>query len=56
MTWTLCSVKDLLRIDEVMKHVLGITPLNDVIEREMSYDYTQITYSKSFDTFTSFGP
>jgi len=22
----------------------------------MSYDYTQVTYCKSFDTFTSFGP
>ena len=39
-----------------MSHVLGITPLNDVTEREMGYDYTQVTYCKSFDTFTSFGP
>jgi len=49
------KIKD-ITIEDAMKHVLGITPLNDVTEREMSYDYTQVTYSKSFDTFTSFGP
>lgn len=42
--------------DEALQHVLGITPLNDVTEREMSYTSTQVTYSKSFDTFTCFGP
>lgn len=41
---------------EALQHVLGITPLNDVTERDMSYTPTQVTYSKSFDTFTSFGP
>ena len=49
------KIKD-ISIDQAMEHVLGITPLNDVTEREMSYDYTQVTYCKSFDTFTSFGP
>jgi len=49
------KIKD-IAIEDAMKHVLGVTPLNDVTEREMSYDYTQVTYSKSFDTFTSFGP
>ncbi len=43
-------------VEEAKQHILGITPLNDVTEREMSYNSTQVTYSKSFDTFTSFGP
>ena len=41
---------------EALQHILGVTPLNDVTERVMSYTSTQVTYSKSFDTFTSFGP
>jgi 2-keto-4-pentenoate hydratase/2-oxohepta-3-ene-1,7-dioic acid hydratase in catechol pathway len=41
---------------EAAKHIFGVTPLNDVTERIMSYTSTQVTYSKSFDTFTSFGP
>jgi 2-keto-4-pentenoate hydratase/2-oxohepta-3-ene-1,7-dioic acid hydratase in catechol pathway len=41
---------------EALEHILGVTPLNDVTERDMSYTPTQVTYSKSFDTFTSFGP
>ena len=41
---------------EAAKHILGVTALNDITEREMSYDSTQVTYSKSFDTFSSFGP
>ena len=41
---------------EALQHILGVTPLNDVTEREMSYTSTLVTYSKSFDTFTSFGP
>ena len=43
-------------VEEAAQHIFGVTPLNDVTEREMSYDSTQVTYSKSFDTFTSFGP
>lgn len=43
-------------VEEAAQHIFGITPLNDVTEREMSYNSTQVTYSKSFDTFTSFGP
>ncbi len=43
-------------VEDAKQHILGITPLNDVTEREMSYNSTQVTYSKSFDTFTSFGP
>lgn len=43
-------------VEEAKNHILGITPLNDVTEREMSYNSTQVTYSKSFDSFTSFGP
>lgn len=42
--------------EEALQHVLGVTPLNDVTERMMSYNSTQVTYSKSFDSFTSFGP
>mgnify|MGYP006301192007 CR=1 FL=1 len=49
------QIKD-VPVEQALHHVLGVTPLNDVTEREMSYDYTQVTYSKSFDTFTSFGP
>ncbi|MGD1816237.1 MAG: fumarylacetoacetate hydrolase family protein [Pleomorphochaeta sp.] len=49
------KIKD-ISIEEASKHIFGITPLNDVTEREMSYVSTQVTYSKSFDTFTSFGP
>lgn len=49
------QIKD-VSIEEAAKHILGVTPLNDVTEREMSYTSTLVTYSKSFDTFTSFGP
>ena len=45
-----------ISVEEAKKHIFGVTPLNDVTEREMSYVSTQVTYSKSFDTFTSFGP
>ncbi|MGM0603373.1 MAG: fumarylacetoacetate hydrolase family protein [Bacillota bacterium] len=38
------------------EHILGITPFNDVTERELSYTPSLVTYSKAFDTFTSFGP
>ncbi|MCF7933899.1 MAG: fumarylacetoacetate hydrolase family protein [Spirochaetia bacterium] len=48
-------IKD-VTAEEAMEHILGVTPLNDVTEREMSYNSTQVTYSKSFDSFTSFGP
>jgi len=41
---------------KAIKHILGVSTLNDVTEREMIYASTQITYSKSFDTLTSFGP
>ena len=43
-------------VEDAMNHVLGITPLNDVTERNMGYNKPQVTYCKSFDTFTSFGP
>jgi len=49
------KIKD-ISTEEAMEHVLGITPFNDVTEREMSYTTSQVTYCKSFDTFTSFGP
>jgi 2-keto-4-pentenoate hydratase/2-oxohepta-3-ene-1,7-dioic acid hydratase in catechol pathway len=52
-------IKDKIKnvsIEQALKHLLGITPFNDVTERIVSYDSTQVTYSKSFDTFTSFGP
>ncbi len=45
-----------ISIEEAPAHILGVSPLNDVTEREMSYTSTLVTYSKSFDTFTSFGP
>ncbi len=41
---------------EAKKHILGITPFNDVTERILSSTPSLVTYSKAFDTFTSFGP
>lgn len=41
---------------EARRHILGITPLNDVTERIISQTPQLVTYSKAFDTFTSFGP
>ena len=41
---------------EAMQHILGITAFNDVTERIFSYTPQLVTYSKAFDTFTSFGP
>lgn len=51
------KIKD-VSVDQAMNHILGVAPLNDITGREMSYDHTQVTYSKtkSFDTFTSLGP
>ena len=43
-------------VEEAKQHIFGIMPLNDVTEREMSYNSTLVTYSKSFDTFSSYGP
>ncbi|MDD3866764.1 MAG: fumarylacetoacetate hydrolase family protein [Eubacteriales bacterium] len=42
--------------DEARQHILGVTPLNDVTERLISQTPQLVTYSKAFDTFTSFGP
>ena len=49
------QIKD-VPVEQALHHVLGVTPLNDVTERELGYIKTQVTYCKSFDTFTSFGP
>ena len=49
------KIKDVSE-EEALGHIFGVTPLNDVTERDMSYTSTLVTYSKSFDTFTSFGP
>ena len=42
--------------EEAKKHILGVTPLNDVTERVLSSTPSLVTYSKAFDTFTPFGP
>jgi len=52
-------IKDRIKnvsVEEAAKHILGVTPFNDVTEREISYTPALVTYSKSFDTFSSFGP
>lgn len=49
------EIKD-VSVEDALNHVLGITPFNDITERDISYTPTQVTRSKSFDTFTSFGP
>jgi 2-keto-4-pentenoate hydratase/2-oxohepta-3-ene-1,7-dioic acid hydratase in catechol pathway len=41
---------------EAKKYILGVTPLNDVTERKLSFTPSLVTFSKSFDTFTTFGP
>jgi 2-keto-4-pentenoate hydratase/2-oxohepta-3-ene-1,7-dioic acid hydratase in catechol pathway len=41
---------------EALQHILGVTAFNDVTERIFSYTPQLVTYSKAFDTFTSFGP
>lgn len=42
--------------EEAKKHILGVTPLNDVTERVLSFTPSLVTYCKAFDTFTPFGP
>ncbi len=42
--------------EQAKKHILGVTPLNDVTERVLSFTPSLVTYSKAFDTFTAFGP
>lgn len=49
------KIKD-VSVEDALSHVLGVTPLNDVTERDLSNTSTLVTYCKSFDTFTSFGP
>ena len=41
---------------EALDHVLGYTCFNDVTERNLSKAQGQLTRSKGFDTFASFGP
>ncbi len=41
---------------EALRHVLGVTPFNDVTERIMGYEQELLTYCKGFDTFACFGP
>jgi 2-keto-4-pentenoate hydratase/2-oxohepta-3-ene-1,7-dioic acid hydratase in catechol pathway len=48
-------IKDVSR-EEALNHILGVTAFNDVTERILSYTPQLVTYSKAFDTFTSFGP
>ena len=42
--------------EDAAKHILGVTPLNDITERKISSTPSLVTYSKGFDTFTAFGP
>jgi 2-keto-4-pentenoate hydratase/2-oxohepta-3-ene-1,7-dioic acid hydratase in catechol pathway len=48
-------IKD-VSAEEALNHILGVTAFNDVTERILSYTPQLVTYSKAFDTFTSFGP
>lgn len=49
------KIKD-LSPEEAKKHILGVTPINDLTERKLSFTPSLVTYSKAFDTFTPFGP
>jgi len=52
-------IKDRLKdvpLDKALDHVLGYTCFNDITERELSRKQGQLTRSKGFDTFASFGP
>lgn len=49
------QIKD-VTIEDALSHVLGVTPFNDITERDISYTSTLVTRSKGFDTFTCFGP
>lgn len=41
---------------EASKHILGVTPFNDITERKISKTPSLVTYSKGFDTFAAIGP
>jgi 2-keto-4-pentenoate hydratase/2-oxohepta-3-ene-1,7-dioic acid hydratase in catechol pathway len=42
--------------EEAKKHILGVTPVNDLTERVLSFTPSLVTYCKAFDTFNPFGP
>lgn len=43
-------------VDEAARAIFGVTPFNDLTEREISYTPNLVTHSKAFDTFSCFGP
>lgn len=42
--------------EEAADAIFGVTPFNDVTEREISYTTNLVTKSKAFDTFSCYGP
>jgi len=49
------QIKD-ASVEEAADAIFGITPVNDLTERIISYTPNLVTKSKGFDTFSCFGP
>lgn len=49
------EIKD-VSVEEASEAIFGITPVNDLTERIISYTPNLVTKSKGFDTFSCFGP
>lgn len=49
------TIKD-ATVGEAASAIFGVTPFNDLTEREISYTPNLVTHSKAFDTFSCFGP
>ncbi len=43
-------------VEEAAEAIFGVTPVNDLTERYISYTPNLVTKSKGFDTFSCFGP
>jgi 2-keto-4-pentenoate hydratase/2-oxohepta-3-ene-1,7-dioic acid hydratase in catechol pathway len=49
------TIKD-AEVEQAAEAIFGVTPFNDLTEREISYTPSLVTHSKAFDTFACFGP
>lgn len=49
------KIKD-VSVEEAAEAIFGVTPVNDLTERIISYTPNLVTKSKGFDTFSCFGP
>jgi len=49
------KIKD-ASVEEAAEAIFGVTPVNDLTERIISYTPNLVTKSKGFDTFSCFGP